>query len=180
MLMRDPSWVGLGHGIAVSYLWVYTLEGKVIRDTLELYPESHVKVRKVNMRWMMARMIVKAARVVKEFRRAEDVDRSATPFDVLKIMKERKAAQPVRYASDEDGVEAAKRFAAREAVRQAEAGTEMDRLSKIQQDVQELMRIVNTRLPPSPKPVRRASRSAGAKADGSIFTQDVHTGLLQA
>ena len=62
-LLEDPL-VRVAHHDAD--LWVYTLEGKIIRDCLEVYPTSAKLLNTTNTRWMIARMIVRAARVVKE------------------------------------------------------------------------------------------------------------------
>jgi len=186
LLMRDPTWVGLGHGIAVSYLWVYTLEGKVIKDCLALYPASERKVQLTNMRWMMARMMVRAGKIVKEFRRkmgaAATAEELENPFIILQKVKAER--MEVSFNTDTNGVEAAKRYAAREAVRQAEAGTEADRISKLQTQMGDLMRIIEERLPPAlPKPPKlppAAPPRASEPDTGSWWGQSSKKGLLEA
>jgi len=205
LLMRDPSWVGHGHGIALHYLWVYTLEGRVIKDCLALYPESERVVRKVNMRWMIARMMIKASNVVRVFQRSEEGEpgTKAAPLAPVQILKQANSEanrrdKMYRWSMDmsgeeRDGVEAAKRFAAREAVRQAETGTEADRITKLQTEVVALRKLIEERLPApvappslvgsSLPPSRARSPPTAADAEASLppsqsLSPPAETGLV--
>ena len=149
LLMKDPSMVGNGHGIAISYLSVYTLDGKVIRECLSLYPESTKKVQRTTMRWMMARMMVKAARVVKEFRSESAEAKEQEPLHILK--ESRTLKTQAKRGDADDGMSAAMRFAAREAVRQSQALSEADRLVTLEIQMKQMMELLQKRLPPEPK-----------------------------
>jgi len=138
LLMPDPTWCGNGHGIAVSYLQVFTLEGKVIKDCLTLYPDSSKLVKRVNMRWQMARMLIKAAKIVKSVQdgaRSQPLPqggpyRPPSPIEMLDAQL--KVQDP---ADDSDGLAAARRYAAREAVRAGAAKTVDERMDNVERQL---------------------------------------------
>jgi hypothetical protein len=141
-LLEDPL-VRVAHHDAD--LWVYTLEGKIIRDCLEVYPTSAKLVNKTNTRWMIARMIVRAARVVKEVKGTTKVG-TGTGGEPLEVLSRNAGATTEKL---DDGVAAAKRFAAQEAVRQSMATSESDRISNLERKVNEILTILHQRLPPA-------------------------------
>jgi len=141
ILMKRPDYIFPNHGIAITYLWVYTLDGRIIRDCLSLYPDSTLRIRATNMRWMMARMIIRAARRIKEVRKAlnPSLVEGADPFDLLKLYKEpRKEDEATDHGNDNDGKAAAQRYAAQYAQREAEAQSDGDRISNLQTEMKEM------------------------------------------
>ena len=104
LLMKNDMMLSNGHGIAVSYLWVYTLQGKVIKECLAMFPRSKKLVNMTNMRWMMARMLVKAARELKRRqKRLEVITGEKVPTDEL-IAGQKEAEEVAQYGDEDDGV----------------------------------------------------------------------------
>lgn len=145
------SFISSSHGIAVSYLWVYTLDAKIIRECLLLYPESAKRIKMVNTRWLMARMVIRAARQVNDIRRK--LTRKPIPnisLDDPMTLLQKHADGSLEHALREhrpsviiahsafsavDSKEAAKRYAAQEAARQAEAQSTDDRMHEMHSEL---------------------------------------------
>ena len=132
ILMRAQA--SASHGIAISYLWVYTLTGKDIKDCLQLYPESQRVINKVNTRWMMARMVVRAARIVTDVRKRDHGGTSAAMPPGKVLARERTLAAKRMAANDADAI-AAKKFAAAEAERAAIGASESDKITALTSDM---------------------------------------------
>ena len=47
--------------LAISYLWVYIINGETLRRLLRKYPESAAVLRKIQVRWIVRRGIVRKA-----------------------------------------------------------------------------------------------------------------------
>lgn len=165
LLMPDPSWCGNGHGVAVSYLQVYTLEGKIIKDCLTLYPDSSKLVKQVNMRWQMARMLIKAAKIVKKVQDGVGtaLPRPASPIEMLDSQLKKKGAGSGSGSDDSDGLAAARRFAAREAVRAGAAKTVEERMDTVEKQLETVVGIlkdISSRMGPRP--------SAGSRSNSPV------------
>ena len=47
--------------LALSYLWVYIIDGSTLRKLLKKYPETAAELRKIQVRWIARRGIVRKA-----------------------------------------------------------------------------------------------------------------------
>jgi len=138
ILMQRPDFISPSHGVAVTYLWLYTLDGKVIRDTLMLYPDSSLQIRTINMRWMMARMIIRASRHIKELRRSLSPEQ-ASSMDPFALLKHKPPRAEITVDNDSgDGKAAAQRYAAQYAQREAQAQSDGDRISQLSKEMLEM------------------------------------------
>ena len=77
ILLRFESLRHLHFGIAIHYLWVYTLEGASITECLKQHPESKRKVDRLFARWAICLFMFQAARAIRI--RPEDFGLSARP-----------------------------------------------------------------------------------------------------
>ena len=89
------------------------------------------------MRWMMARMMVRAARIVKEIRAKDRGAAAVAPIKLLQKERHKVVQQRAQCEHDADTV-AAKKFAAAEAERAAHAQSDADKLSALAADMAEL------------------------------------------
>ena len=142
-----------------------TLEGKIIKDCLTLYPDSSKLVKQVNMRWQMARMLIKAAKIVKKVQDGVGtaLPRPASPIEMLDSQLKKKGAGSGSGSDDSDGLAAARRFAAREAVRAGAAKTVEERMDTVEKQLETVVGIlkdISSRMGPRP--------SAGSRSNSPV------------